>query len=138
MSLRYELEKQAHAVYALTYHDICVVKYRRELFDTGAIINRLKDINYSVAENFGIKILNQETDEDHIHILFSASPTCELTKFITSLKGVSSRLLRKEFPQLRHHLWRGVLWSPSYFLCTTGQVTVDQLKKYVEKQEKRV
>ena len=85
ITLRYELEKQSHAVYALTYHYICVVKYRRDIFDTEAIINRLKEINYKVAENFGIKIINQETDKDHIHILFSTSPKCELTKFVNSL-----------------------------------------------------
>jgi putative transposase len=135
--LRYKLEKQAHAIYALTYHYICVVKYRRQIFTNELIINRLKEINYDIAEKFGVKIINQETDRDYIHIIFSAAPTCDLIRFINSLKGVSSRLLRKEFPVIKHQLWRGVLWSPSYFLCTTGQVTLDQLTSYVEAQEEK-
>ena len=135
--MRYELEKSSHAIYALTYHFICVVKYRRKIFTNEQIVNRLKEINYDIAENFGVKIINQETDQDHVHILFSTTPTTELTKVINSLKGVYSRLLRKEFPVIRHQLWRGVMWSPSYFLCTTGQVTLDQLKEYVDKQEER-
>jgi len=132
--MRYKLEKQSHAIFALTYHYICVVKYRRKIFDTQSITGRLKEINYDIAEKFNVRILNQETDLDHLHLLFSGSPRLDLIKFINSLKAVSSRLLRKEFPEIKHKLWRGVFWSPSYFLCTTGQVTLDQLKKYVETQ----
>ena len=135
--MRYKLEKQSHAVYALTYHFICVVKYRRQIFTNEQIINRLKEINYDIAEKFAVSIINQETDRDHVHILFSAPPKCDLIKLINSLKGVSSRLLRKDFPVIKHQLWRGVLWSPSYFLCTTGQVTLDQLKAYVKAQEQK-
>lgn len=132
--MTYELDKQSHAVFALTYHYICCIKYRRSIFDNEEIINRLKEITYDIAENFEVTIMNQETDVDHVHIIFKAAPQTELTKFINSLKGVSSRYLRKEFPIIKHKLWRGVLWSPSYLLCTTGQVTLDQLQRYVESQ----
>ena len=132
--MKYELGKQSHSVFALTYHYICCVKYRRIIFDYDSIIDRLKTINFDIAEKFGIQILNQETDKDHVHILFKATPKTDLPKFINSLKSVSSRYLRKEFPEIIRKLWRSVLWSPSYFLCTTGQVTLDQLKQYVETQ----
>lgn len=134
MCLRYELDKGSHSVYALTYHYVCCVKYRRKIFDNEQIIDRLKQINYDIAENFGIEIVNQETDQDHVHILFKTRPSLEISKFINSLKGVSSRYLFKEFPEIKRKLWRGHLWSPSYFVCTTGQVTLDQLKRYVESQ----
>ena len=130
----YRLDKQSHAVFALTYHYICCVKYRRKIFDNDSIIDRIKQINYGIVEKFGVQIINQETDQDHIHILFKATPKTDLPKFINSLKGVSSRYLRKEYPQIIKKLWRSVLWSPSYFLCTTGQVTLDQLKQNVETQ----
>ncbi|MFO8019712.1 MAG: transposase [Promethearchaeia archaeon] len=65
----YELDKGAHSVYSLNYHYICCVKSRRKIFDTDEIINRLKEINISLAEKNEIKILNQETDLDHIHII---------------------------------------------------------------------
>jgi putative transposase len=130
----YELDKGAHSVYSLNYHYICCVKYRRKIFDTDEIINRLKEINISLAERNDIEILNQETDHDHIHILFKTKQTTKLTKFINSLKGVSSRYLFQEFPEIKEKLWKGHLWSPSYLLVTTGQVTLDQLKKYVESQ----
>jgi len=130
------LDKNAHSVFALTYHLIVCVKYRRKIFLEDKIIERLKQITKKVSGDFGVEIVNQETDKDHIHILFKSNPKTDLTKLINSLKGVSSRLLFKEFPEIKKKLWNGALWSPSYFLITTGQVTLDQLKKYVESQGK--
>ena len=102
--MRYDLQKQSHAIFALTYHYICVVKYRRKIFDNNSIINRLKEINYDIGEKFNVTVINQETDLDHRHLLFSSTPQLEFIKFINSLKGVSSRLLRKEFPEIKHKL----------------------------------
>ena len=132
--MRYELNKSSHAVFALTYHFITVVKYRRKIFDNKAIVDLLQSVTMDLADNFDIEIINQETDLDHVHILFKAKPTTELTKFINSLKGVTSRKLFQEFPEIKEKLWKGKLWSPSYFICTTGQVTLDQLMEYVENQ----
>ena len=130
----YKLDKNAHSVFALTYHLIVCVKYRRKIFTEDKICERLKQITKKVSGNFGVEIVNQESDKDHIHILFKSNPKIDLTKLINSLKGVSSRLLFKEFPEIKKKLWNGALWSPSYCLITTGQVTLDQLKKYVESQ----
>jgi putative transposase len=87
-----------------------------------------------VAAKFGITIIEQETDKDHIHILFASKPQIQVSKFVNSIKSVSSRMLFKEFPEIKGKLWNGILWSPSYFLATTGQVTLDVLKRYVENQ----
>ena len=130
----YVLDKGSHSVYTLSYHYICCVKYRQKIFDADDIIDRLKQINIDIADQFGVVILNQETDQDHIHILFKSTPKIDLTKFINSLKGVSARRLFQEFPRITSKLWNGHLWSPSYFLATTGQVTLDILKQYVESQ----
>jgi REP element-mobilizing transposase RayT len=132
--MRYKLDKGAHSVYALTYHYVCCVKYRRDIFDSNDIIDRLKQINHDIAEQFDVEIINQETDKDHVHVLFKGKPKLDIVKFINAMKGMSSRRLFQEFPKLTEKLWNGHLWSPSYFLCTTGQVTLDQVKKYVESQ----
>ena len=69
---------------------------------------------------------------DHVHLLFRAEPTTDLTVFINHLKGLSSRRLREEFDGLKRGL--SALWQPGYFLCTTGQVTLADLQEYVENQ----
>jgi putative transposase len=129
--MNYKNNKGSHSIYNLQFHYVACVKYRRKVL-TDAVSTRLKEINLSVAREVGIAIIEQETDRDHIHILFSATPQIQLSKFINSLKSVSARLLFREFPELREKLWGGAFWSPSYFIASTGQVTLDVLKRYVE------
>lgn len=131
--MRYQLDSSPHSVYSLNYHLIFCVKYRRKVL-TDEISKRLKDIIIGVSKDFQIKIIEQETDKDHIHILFKTKPTINMTNYIKSIKGVSSRILFQEYPEIKMKLWKGHLWSRSYCLLTTGQTTLDVLKKYVESQ----
>jgi putative transposase len=131
--MKYSLQKGAHAIYTLQFHYIACIKYRRKVL-FGEIANRLKEINLSVAKAYDIEIIEQEIVADHIHMLFSSKPQIQLSKFVNSLKSVSARLLFRDFPDLKNRLWKGHLWSPSYFLASTGQVTLEILNKYVENQ----
>ena len=132
----YKLDKNCHSVYTLNYHLIFCVKYRRKIFLNEKIINKTKELMKNIALGFDVELINQELDKDHIHILFKAKPQTNLVKLINSLKGASARVLFKEFPEIKKKLWNGHLWSASYCLITTGQVTLDILKKYVESQGK--
>ena len=124
--MEYKLDKGCHSVYSLQFHLVLVVKYRKKVL-VGKLAERLKEIVVEVAEHFGIEIIEQETDKDHIHILFSARPTIMLSRFVNSLKSVTSRKLRREFPEvMKRELWGEKFWSLSYFIATTGQV-----KRYV-------
>lgn len=131
--MKYISDKGSHSIYNLQFHYVACVKYRRDVLNE-RVSTRLKEINLSVAKEAGVEIIEQETDRDHIHILFSIKPRVQLSKFINSLKSVSSRLLFREYPDLKQQLWGGAFWSPSYFLASTGQVTLDVLKRYVENQ----
>jgi putative transposase len=114
---------------------VLVIKYRRKALFDETIGERLKNIIWDLARQLGIEIIAQEPAEDHTHILFKAKPSTDLVKVVKTLKGVSARLMRKECPQLKALLWGDSFWSDSYFIASTGQVTLDVLKKYVEKQE---
>jgi putative transposase len=138
--MRYQLDSSPHSVYSLNYHLIFCVKYctiakaiRRKVL-TDEISIRLKDVVIDISKDFQVKIIEQETDKDHIHILFKTKPTINMTKYINSMKGISSNVLFQEFPEIKMRLWNGHLWSRSYCLLTTGQTTLDILKKYVESQ----
>ena len=73
----------------------------------------------------------------NIYILFRAKPTLDITKYVNLLKGSSSRNIRKKHKNfLKDKLWGDHFWSPSYFLATTGNVTIDILREYVESQRK--
>ncbi|MFC4542537.1 IS200/IS605 family transposase [Halosolutus amylolyticus] len=130
--MKYNLEKGSHTVYALQYHFVTVTKYRTDIL-TDEIAERIGEIASDISEDFGVSIQNVNGGSDHVHILFTAKPTTNLTKFINSLKGVSSRKIRDEYPQTRQVL-DSAFWQPGYFLATTGQVSIDVLMEYVEEQ----
>jgi len=132
--MKYRLDKGAHSVYALYYHLILVVKYRRKVFTNDKIIDFLKQKIHEISETHEVEILAIETDQDHVHILFKAKPTLNIPKYINALKTITSREIRRNFPEVKEKLWRNAFWSPSYFLATSGQVTLDVLKAYVESQ----
>jgi len=131
--MKYKSDKGAHAIYSIQFHLVFCVKYRKKVL-CGKIAERLREITVRIAEQFDIEIIEQNTDMDHIHIVFSSKPQIQASKFVNSLKGVSSRLLRKEFPELKKMLWSNSFWSQSYFIASAGEVGLDVLKKYVEEQ----
>ncbi|RAN85695.1 IS200/IS605 family transposase, partial [Bacillus sp. SRB_28] len=80
------------------------------------------------------KIVEMETDLNHIHMLIECSPQHYIPNILKALKGNSARFLFKEFPQLKNSLWGGHLWNPSYFVCTVSDRTEEQIKKYIQDQ----
>lgn len=127
------LDSNAHSVFLLHYHLVLVVKYRRQVFDDN-ISNRAKEIFEYIAPNYNITLEEWNHDKDHVHILFKAHPNTEISKFINAYKSASSRLLKKEFPQIRQKLWKEYFWSQSFCLLTTGGAPIEVIKKYIENQ----
>jgi len=132
-----ELDTNAHSVFLLYYHLVFVVKYRRKVFDN-AISDRAKNIFERIAPTYKITLQEWNHDTDHIHILFKAHPKTEISKFINAYKSASSRLLKKEFPQIRKKLWMECFWSQSFCLLTTGGSPLEVLKKYIESQGEKL
>ncbi len=132
--MKYDTQSGRHSVYSLQYHLIFCTKYRRDLL-SGDVASVLKEQIDDIAERRNITILNKECGLDHIHILFRGTPTTNLSKVVNAFKGATSRKLRDKFPALKEHK---SLWSPTYFLATTGEVTLDQLKEYVENQRNEI
>ncbi|WXG42937.1 MAG: IS200/IS605 family transposase [Promethearchaeati archaeon SRVP18_Atabeyarchaeia-1] len=133
--MKYKLDKPSHAVFSPQYHLVLVIKYRRKALCGETIRERFKNIIWGLAGQLGVGIIAQEPAEDHIHLLFKAKPGTDPVKTVNTLKGVTARLLRKEFPQLKELLWAGSFRSDSYFVASTGQASLDVLKKYVEEQQ---
>jgi len=136
--MKYKLDRSAHSVYSLHYHLVVVIKYRRKALYDETIRERLKQIVWSLSDELGIEILAQEPSDDHLHILFTATPTTNLTNVVNVIKGVTARRLRQEFPKTKEFLWGDSFWSNSYFIASTGQVSLDVLMQYVESQKEKV
>ena len=90
-----------------------------------------------MAQEKGFTIRNVEIgDEDHIHIFASAHPKTSPSYIVKMIKGISARLIFLEFPELKHKLWKGHLWNPSYYIETIGSVSVSAIRKYIDNQSK--
>lgn len=119
-----ELDTNNHSVFAMYYHLILVVKYRREVVDDD-ISNRLREIFENIQEKYNITLQEWNYDKDHVHILFKAHPNTEISKFINAYKSASSRLIKKQFPQIKKQLWKEYFWSRDFCLITTGGVPIN-------------
>jgi putative transposase len=121
---------------SMYYHLVLIIKYRKKVIDD-VISSRLKGIFEYIAPNYNITLQEWNQDKDHIHILLKGQPNTELSRFINSYKSASSRLIKKEYPQIREQLWKENFWSRSFCLLTTGGAPVDIIRKYIESQGER-
>lgn len=128
-----KLDNNNHSVFSMYYPIVLVTKYRRKVIDKNVSF-RLREIFDYIAINYNISVAEWNDDKDHIHILFKAQPNSELSKFINAYKSASSRLIKKEYPQIKEKLWKEYFWSRSFCLMTTGEVTIDIIKEYIESQ----
>ncbi|MGH0944704.1 IS200/IS605 family transposase [Bacillus mycoides] len=128
-----KLDRNNHSVFLLYYHLVLVVKYRRNVFDDD-MSDYAKDMFVRLSENYNITLVEWNHDVDHVHILFKAHPNTEMTKFINAYKSASSRLIKRDFPQVKKKLWKEMFWSRSFCLLTTGGSPIDVVMKYIENQ----
>lgn len=131
-----DLDTNNHSVFMLHYHLIMCTKYRREVIDDN-ISNRLKEIFLRIADSYNIVLEEWNHDIDHVHILFRGAPNTELSKFINAYKSASSRLIKKENSGIKKSLWKEMFWSQSFCLISTGGVSVDIIKQYIQTQNQK-
>ena len=128
-----DMDRNAHSVYLLYYHLVMVVKYRRKVIND-PISDRAKEIFEYLAPNHGITLEEWNHDIDHVHVMFRVQPKTEISKFINAYKGASSRLIKKEYPEIKEKLWKGALWSQSLCLMTAGGAPLEVIRQYIESQ----
>ena len=124
-------------VYSIQYHMVWCVKYRHKILE-GQVETRLIEILQQIAKDNDFQMLEINTEKDHIHLLVSCSPQHYIPNMMKALKGVSARLLMKEFgDSLRKKLWGGHLWNPSYFVATVSEHTEEQIRRYIQNQKEK-
>lgn len=119
------------------YHLILVTKYRRNVIDD-AVSNRLKEIFEYIAPDYNISLQEWNHDKDHVHISFKGHPNSELSRFINAYKSASSRLIKKENPQIKERLWKEYFWSRSFCLLTTGGAPIEVIRQHIESQGEKL
>ena len=124
-----------HCVFVLHAHLVFVTKYRHPVFSSQHL-GRMEEIIRDVCTDFGCDLAEFNGEGSHVHLLLNFPPKVALSRLVNSLKGVSSRRLRQEFPGLRRHYWQANrLWSGSYFAGSVGGAPITVLRQYIEQQD---
>lgn len=121
----------------INYHVVWSVKYRRKII-TPEIEQFLKETASSIAKEKGFTVhLFEAGGKDHIHCFLSAHPKLSITNLVKYLKGITGRKLFEAYPGLREQLWKGQLWNHSYYVETIGSVSEENIRRYIEHQDKQ-
>ena len=131
--MKYELKSTRHAKYLLHAHMVFTPKYRKKIFTKEhlevmrEVFENICNINDSTLEEFN-------GEADHVHLLITYPPRIALSTLVNSLKGVSSRILRKKFKTFQEEYWgeNVALWSRSYFVASADGASIDILKEYIK------
>jgi len=128
-----KVKSNNNIVYSCKYHVVWCSKYRRKVL-IDEVEKRFREILKVVSLEKRVDILEFEIMPDHIHLLVELDPQYGVNRFIKNVKGVTSRILRKEFKHLTTKL--PTLWSNSYFVSTVGGAPLKTIKKYIENQKR--
>ncbi len=136
MATGFPVRAGRHCVSALHAHLVFVTKFRHKVF-TDRHLTRLEEIMRVVCSDFETELIEFNGEDEHVHLLVNFPPKVALSKLVNSLKGVSSRRMRQEFPDLRRHYYRAnKLWSGSYFAGSVGGAPLTVLRQYIEQQNR--
>ena len=122
--------------YLLQYHLIFVCKYRKKLFLNQSISDDIKQLSYEICNKHNVIIHKMETDKDHIYYMIESEPNINLSNLVRTMKSYTPyhiwRLHRK---YLLNCFWKEItFWTDGYFICSIGNVSEKQLKRYIENQ----
>lgn len=126
------VKSNANIIYNCHYHVVWCPKYRRKVLVNG-IDERLKALIQECVERWQQEFVQVEVMPDHVHLLVGCDPQFGIHRLVKFVKGATSHQLRQEFPLLKQKL--PSLWTNSYYVGTTGGVTLETVKRYVESQK---
>ncbi len=130
-----DLRRGRHCVFRMHVHLVFVTKYRRNVF-TKEVLDDLKIFFEKVCLDFESELVEMDGEDDHVHLLVNYPPKVSVSALVNSLKGVSSRMIRKKnYPSIKKKLWGGALWSPSYFAGSCGGAPIEIIRQYIEQQQ---
>jgi len=120
----------------LQYHIIFVCKYRKKMLSNLQISDYIKQFSFEICQKHNIIIKEMEVDKDHIHYLIEAEPSYSVSKIVNLLKSYTTFHIWNIYSNyLFTQFWKErTFWTDRYFACSIGNVSENQLRKYIEQQ----
>lgn len=131
-----DYNRGGHSKYSMKVHLIFVTKYRKKIFMSGRRADDVKQFLYDASGKYGYRIIQMETDKDHVHILLEYNPKVSVSDIVRQLKQYSTyQMWNYHIECLSRQYWKHkILWSDGYFACSIGQVSQEIIEKYIQNQ----
>ena len=129
-----EYQRGAHTLHDIKYHFVWVTKYRYPVL-RGEVASSAREYIRRVCMEREVTILKGHIGKDHIHLFVSCPPRIAPASLMQSIKGKSSRYLMQEHPFLQKRYWGQHLWARGYFCASSGTVTDEVIRQYIEHQD---
>ena len=125
-----------HSKHSIKVHLVFVTKYRKKVFKSDRRANDVKQFLYDAAQKYEHRIVQMETDENHVHILLEYSPKISVSDVVRQLKQYSTyQMWIYHNVYLVNQYWKHkILWSDGYFACSIGQVSQKIIEAYIQEQ----
>lgn len=131
-----DYRKTPHTVYELKYHFVWIPKYRYAVLE-GALRERLEVLINQICDSMGILIEEGQICKDHIHICLSVPPKYAPSEVMRRIKGKTSEVFFREFPDIGKRYWGQHFWARGYFVSSVG-IDEETIKKYIQNQREDV
>ncbi|MEU9662957.1 IS200/IS605 family transposase [Streptomyces chartreusis] len=136
MSTEGDYRRGRHVVSAMHVHLVFVTKYRGGVFND-EMLDVCEATMRKVCEDFEAELIEFNGETDHVHLLVHYPPKVAVSGLVNSLKGVSARILRRDFTgRTNHALTHGHFWSPSYFAASCDGAPLTVVRQYIEQQRR--
>jgi putative transposase len=127
-------KSSSHAVWDCKYHLVWITKYRYAVL-VGDVGLRARELLREIARSLEMTIYAGAINRDQVHLLISIPPNVSVSRAVQFLKGKSSHRLLSEYAVLRKRYWGQHLWARGYWVASSGNVTDEVWKKYIEDQK---
>ena len=125
--------KSSHSVYQLHYHFVFIPKYRKPVL-RGDLALELRSLIREICRTMDIEIVRGNIRPDHVHLLLDVPPKWSPSRVMQAIKGKTSHHLLQDYRKLRKEFWGRHLWARGYFVASSGNVTDEVIKQYIETQ----
>ena len=123
----------AHTKHRHMYHIVWLPKYRKKVL-TGAVKDRLIELLTECAEVNGWEIQELNVQLDHVHLVIQLPPSIAVSKAVQLFKGISSKMIRAELPEIKKFLWGNDFWADGFFSESVGYCDEQTILNYVRNQ----
>jgi putative transposase len=125
----------SHTEWDCKYHLAWTTKYRYQVLE-GEVGQRCRELLREIARSREMEIYAGSINRDHVDMLIGIPPKLiRVPGGAVSEREKLSPDVKSDYGRLRKRFWGQHLWARRYRLATSGNVTDEVWKRYIEDQK---